>query len=426
MFWDEAAETLERDALDRLKLERLRELVLRLGARVPYYRDALRDTPPPSSLDALGSLPFTTKESLRQHYPFGLLAVPRERVVRVHASSGTTGRPTVVAYTRGDMGLWGDVMARLLTAGSVSSSDVVHNAYGYGLFTGGLGFGLGSETVGAATVPVSGGNTARQLLLLEDFGASVLCATPSYALVLAEALEESHIGLDRLKLRVGFLGAEPWGEGLRAEIESRLGLRAFDSYGLSEIIGPGVAAECEARAGLHIFEDHFLPEVINPETNAPVGDGEEGELVITTLTKEALPLLRYRTRDRVRLDRSACSCGRTSVRMSKVLGRTDDMLIIRGVNVFPSQVEEALLPVEGLAPQYVLYVDRVEGLDALEVHVERAAATPAEAAGQVAEAARRRVESILGIRVAVRVVEPKALDRSEGKAIRVVDRRSGG
>ena len=409
--WNEV-EAMDRADLKRLQLERLTALLGRVRPGVEA----------PRSLEALAELSFTTKDALRQHYPFGLLAVPLDRIVRVHASSGTTGKPTVVAYTAADMALWAEVMARTLTMGGVSSADVVHNAYGYGLFTGGLGFGLGAETVGAATVPVSGGNTPRQLMLLEDFGATVLCATPSYALVLAEALAEHEISRERLKLRVGYFGAEPWGEGLRGELESKLGLRAFDCYGLSEIIGPGVAAECRERAGLHIFEDHFLPEVVDPETGAPVPDGELGELVITTLTKEGLPLLRYRTRDRVRLNREPCRCGRTLARMSKVLGRTDDMIVVRGVNVFPSQVETALSQVPGLSANYVIYIDRGKvRLDEIEVEVEHVPG--ARNVDELRERARGRLSEVLGIRVAVDVVAPQVLERSQGKAVRVVDRR---
>jgi len=420
----EPPETMRRGGLDELQLARLDALVKRLRGAVPYYEEALSAVPDIRSLSELAALPFTTKRTLRDHYPFGLLAVPQERVVRVHASSGTTGKPTVVAYTAADMALWGEVVARVMAMAGVTSADIVHNAFGYGLFTGGLGFGIGSEVVGASTVPVSGGNTARQIMLLEDFGASVLCATPSYALVLAEALAEAGIGVERLALRCGFFGAEPWGESVRTEIETKLGLRAFDSYGLSEIIGPGVAGECEASAGLHIAEDHFLPEVVDPDSGSPLGDGEEGELVITTLTKEALPLLRYRTRDRVCLDHTRCACGRTSVRMSKVLGRTDDMLIVRGVNVFPSQIEEALLSVDGASPHYVIYVDRLrDGLDSLEIAVERALGHDASMAGTIASGAKKRIEDILGIRVSVDVVAPKQIARSQGKAVRVVDRR---
>lgn len=380
------------------------------------------------SLDDLDKLPFTTKQDLRDHYPFGMFAVPLEQIVRVHASSGTTGKPTVVGYTRRDMELWGEVMARTLRAGDVTTEDVVHNAYGYGLFTGGLGFGLGAETIGAATVPVSGGFTKRQLMLMEDFGATVLCCTPSYALVLAETAEEEGIDFrERMKLRVGFFGAEPWTEAIRREIEARLGLEAFDIYGLSEIIGPGVSVECHEHNGLHIFEDHFLAEIIDPATGERLPYGSEGELVFTTLTKEGMPLIRYRTRDRVRLFVDSCPCGRTLVRMSKVLGRTDDMLIIRGVNVFPSQIEEALLKVEGLAPQYVILIDRPKDqLDQLEVWVEATEELYRRgeyAVKQVQEQAMEELHEILGLNVQVQVVEPHKIQRSEGKAVRVLDRR---
>ncbi|MGH9334986.1 MAG: phenylacetate--CoA ligase family protein, partial [Vicinamibacteria bacterium] len=404
MFWAEENETLDRDSLSRLQLDRLQALLARVTRDVPYYRQKLSGIAPEevSSLAVLSELPFTTKDTLREHYPFGLLAVPLERVVRIHASSGTTGKQTVVVYTRADMALWGEVMARTLVSGGVTSDDVVHNAYGYGLFTGGLGFGLGAETVGAATVPASSGQTSRHLKLLEDFGATVLCCTPSYALVLAETAEQEGIDLRaRLKLRVGFFGAEPWSQSIREEVETRLSVEAFDVYGLSEIIGPGVAVDCGEHQGLHINEDHFLPEVIDPETGAVLPTGRVGELVFTTLTKEALPLIRYRTRDRVRLTREPCACGRAFARMSKVQGRTDDMLIVRGVNVFPSQIEEALLGVPGIAPQYAILVDRgKDHLDDLEVWVEPTAESDRGdfSLRERARLAQERVESILGIR----------------------------
>ncbi len=352
-------ETIGRDELERLQLERLQALVPRLAMDVPFYRESLENVDPPRSLEELASLPFTTKQTLRDHYPFGLLAVPRERILRVHASSGTTGKPTVVAYTEDDMALWGEVMARLLTAGGVTSSDLVHNAYGYGLFTGGLGFGLGAETVSASTVPASGGHTARHIMLIEDFGATVL-----------------------------------------------------------------FSGECSEHRGLHIAEDHFLAEVVDPESGEPLSGDAEGELVLTTLTKQGLPLLRYRTRDLVRLNRERCACGRTSARMSKVLGRTDDMLIVRGVNVFPTQIEQALLSVDGLAPQYVILVDRGQNrLDDLEIQVEALEAASDEAVVEIQKRAKKKVEETLGIRVKLRVVPPKELERSQGKAVRVVDRR---
>lgn len=426
----ENPESLDRESLSRLQLERLRSLVERIARDVPFYREQLKDVSPDAldSLDALSDLPFTHKKTLRENYPFGLFAVPRREVVRIHASSGTTGKPTVVGYTRADMALWGEVMGRTLRAGGVTEEDVVHNAYGYGLFTGGLGFGLGAETVGASTVPVSSGNTARQLMLLEDFGATVLCSTPSYALVLAEAAE--HEGIDiasRFRLRAGFFGAEPWTEAMREELERRLGLEAYDVYGLSEIIGPGVGVECREHRGLHIQEDHFLPEVIDPDTGKPIAGDGEGELVVTTLTKEALPLLRYRTRDRVRLTREPCACGRTTARMSKVQGRTDDMLIVRGVNVFPSQIEEALLSVAGIAPQYLILVDRgKDHMDELEVLVEPT--EESERRGEFAlkelqRLAQDKLVSVLGIRARIRVVSRREIERSQGKAARVIDRR---
>ena len=427
MFWDESQETLPHEALADLQMERLGSMLARLKESVPFYQHTLRDILPKDirTLDDIRQLPFTTKDDLRDHYPFGLLAVPLTEVVRLHASSGTTGRATVVGYSRKDMDLWADVMARTMKAGGVTPADVVHNAYGYGLFTGGLGFGLGAETVGAATVPVSSGMSKRQLQLLEDLGATVLCCTPSYGLALLDSAEAS--GIDwkkRMRTRIGFMGAEPWTDSMRQEISARMGIEAFDIYGLSEVIGPGVAVECSAHDGLHIWDDHFLPEVIDPESGEPASEGEVGELVFTTLTKEALPLLRYRTRDRVRLKTEPCSCGRTSVRMSKVFGRTDDMLIIRGVNVFPSQIEAALLAVDGLAPHYLILVDRQEKrLDDIEVRVEPTATTNIDRE-HLAATARDRVQQTLGIKVGLRVVEPGSLERSQGKAVRVVDRRA--
>jgi phenylacetate-CoA ligase len=432
MYWSSDLETMPRDGLRALQLERLQALVERVAATSPHYQKAFAESGVQpgdiQSLDDLSQLPFTTKQDLRDHYPFGMLTVPLEQIVRVHASSGTTGKPTVVGYTRRDLQIWAEVMARTLTAGGVTAQDLVHNAYGHGLFTGGLGFTLGAETVGAATVPVSGGFTRRQLMLMEDFGATVLCCTPSYALVLAETAAGEQIDFRaRMKLRAGFFGAEPWTEAMRQEIEARLGLEAFDAYGLSEIIGPGVAVECHAHDGLHIFEDHFLPEVIDPATGERLPDGAEGELVFTTLTKEGMPVIRYRTRDRVRLFSGTCRCGRTLVRMSKVQGRTDDMLIVRGVNVYPSQIEEALLRVSGLAPQYEIQVDRAnDSLDELEIWVEATEETHRRGACAIQEAqaqALEQVREMLGITVQVQVVAPYQIERSQGKAVRVLDRR---
>jgi phenylacetate-CoA ligase len=397
---------------------------------VPFYRDKLAeaDITPDSihSLDDLARVPFTTKQHLRDHYPFGLLAVPLEQVVRIHASSGTTGKLTVVGYTRADLELWSHMMARALAAAGVTATDMVHNAYGYGLFTGGLGFHDGATRIGAAAIPVSGGNTTRQVQLMQDFGSTVLCCTPSYALLIAETAIAEGIDLAALRLKVGLFGAEPWSEQMRAAIEARLGLRALDHYGLSEVLGPGVASECLHQYGLHINEDHFIPEIIDPATGERLPDGAVGELVFTCVTKEALPLLRYRTHDRTRLLREPCACGRTTVRMAKVLGRTDDMLIVRGVNVFPSQIETALLQVGEVAPHYQIVVDRQQTrLDELNVLVEAPAEVVVDAR-RLQQLERRLTASVarmLGITCRVQVVGPQQLPRSEGKAVRVVDKR---
>jgi len=425
-----AAETLPRDALVEMQLERLRSGVARVARSVPFYRDALTgvgvDARDIRSLSDLSNLPFTVKQDLRDHYPFGLIAAPMSDVVRIHASSGTTGKPTVVAYTRKDIGLWSELMARSYAAAGVTEHDIVHNAYGYGLFTGGLGFHYGAELIGATVVPISGGNTKRQLMLMRDFGCTVLCCTPSYALLLAETAQAQTEGAESLKLRVGMFGAEPWSENMRTEIESRLGIIALNCYGLSEVIGPGVAVECTEQNGLHIFEDHFIAEVVDPITGEPLPDGQSGELVLTCLTKEALPLLRYRTRDRTRLIRDACACGRTTARMERVVGRTDDMITVRGVNVFPSQIETVLLQIDGVEPHYQIIVDRsARHIDELELLVE----TSAEVFGSshrldgVEKRLRFEIESALGITCTVRVVGPQQIERSEGKAVRVVDRR---
>jgi phenylacetate-CoA ligase len=413
--------------LAALQLRRLRRAVAWAAERVPLYRERLARAGVHSddlqSLDDLRRLPFTEKSDFRDTYPYGLLAVPLERIVRIHASSGTTGKPTVVAYTRGDLETWSEVMARTLQMGGVGSADVVHNAYGYGLFTGGLGFHYGAERVGAAVIPMSGGFTERQLTAFTDFGSSVLCCTPSYALHLAEALGDAGIATKDLRLRVGFFGAEPWTEAMRDAIESRLDVMALNIYGLSEVIGPGVAVECPERRGMHVAEDHFLPEIVDPATLEPVPPGVTGELVFTTLTKEALPLLRYRTRDLTAIDPAPCPCGRTLVRIGRIMARTDDMLIVRGVNVYPSQIEHALLGVPGLAPHYLLVLRRESALDALEVRVETAGEGPA--AGALSTLARRRIHEITGITADVSVVSPRTLERSVGKAKRVLDLRNG-
>jgi phenylacetate-CoA ligase len=430
-YWQREIECMPRADLEKLQGARLRKVVAAATERVPLYRERLTQAGVTAddinSLDDLRRLPFTVKDDLRDTFPYGMFAVPMEQVVRIHASSGTTGKQTVVGYTRHDIGVWAEVIARTLAAGSTTAADIVHNAYGYGLFTGGLGLHYGSELIGAAVIPVSGGQTKRQVQIMQDFGSTVLCCTPSYALVIAETAAEMGVEFARLPLRVGFFGAEPWTDGMRAEMEQKLAVDALDIYGLSEIIGPGVAYECLEKAGLHIAEDHFLPEVINPDTGEPVGAGERGELVLTTLTKEALPLIRYRTRDLTVLDETRCACGRTCRRMRRVTGRSDDMLIIRGVNVFPSQIESVIVGIEGVSPHYLLAVDRKPGkMDELEVWIEiseDAFSDEMKELEQLEQRVLREIENVLGLSVRVKLVEPKAIARSEGKAKRVVDRR---
>ncbi len=431
MIYDIANETQPREELEALQLRRLKALVERVYHLVPFYRRKMDDIKvKPQDIKSLADLeilPFTTKQDIRDNYPFGLFAVPMEQIVRLHASSGTTGKPTPVAYTQRDLDTWADLMARTLSAAGVHRGDIVHIAYGYGLFTGGLGFHYGVERLGATVIPVSGGQTRRQMMLIQDFGPTVLCCTPSFALYLAEVAQEMGINFRDTKLRVGIFGAEPWSEAMRAEIENRLGLDALDIYGLSEIIGPGVAVEClEAKHGLHLFEDHFLPEIIDPNTLERLRPGEMGELVITTLTKEAFPLLRYRTRDVTSIDYAPCKCGRTIGRIQRIQGRSDDMLIIRGVNVFPSQIESVLMEVPGVAPHYQLIVDRVGPLDTLEVAVEVDEATFSDEVKEMQALAKRiesRIKDYLTVSVKVRLVEPRSIPRSEGKAQRVIDKR---
>jgi phenylacetate-CoA ligase len=426
-IWNPEVETLPREQMEALQLERLRSCVARvLGAVAPLaarLRAAgVADPRDIGSLTDLRRLPFTTKADLRDHYPFGLLGVPREELIRVHASSGTRGKPSVAPYTRHDMAVWGEVMARCMAAAGVRPGMVVHNAYGYGLFTGGLGFHHGAELIGCTVIPVSGGFTQRQVMLLRDFGGAVLCATPSYALAIAEAVERAGLAPGDLSLELGLFGAEPWTEAMRLEIERRLGLTAVNIYGLSEIVGPGVSGECrEVRSGSHVHEDHFLPEIIDPDTGEPLPAGREGELVFTPITKQALPVIRYRTGDIATLDTTACACGRTTVRMSRVRGRRDDMLIIRGVNLYPSEIERILLGVADAAPHYQLVVERPGALDELSLACE------ATREGVDRDALRARIEHELhqqtGITVAVRVLDAGSVPRSEGKAVRVIDRR---
>jgi phenylacetate-CoA ligase len=428
MMWTPSVEAARRDDLQRLQDERLRATVARAYRAVPFYRERLeRAGLRPEDIRTTADLPRippTTKDDLRRLYPFGLLACPREEVVELHCSSGTTGYPTAAGYTRADLETWGEVMARTLASGGVRRGDLVHNAYGYGLFTGGLGFHYGALRLGATVLPTSAGNTARQVRLLREFGATVLCCTPSYALHLAEALETTPG--PPWALRCGVFGAEPWCEGTRREIERRLRIRAFDCYGLSEVIGPGVAAECEAHAGLHIQEDHFFPEVLDPGTGRPCPPGVRGELVLTTLTKEATPLLRYRTGDITSLVPEPCACGRTLVRMERPSGRVDDMLIVRGVNVFPSEIESVLLQIPELSPHYQIVLERPRALDVLEVRVEARPGVGPEAVAGLQERAQRALRSELGLSATVTVLPPGELPRSEGKALRIIDRRRSG
>ena len=423
---------MPRAELTILQVQRLRQQVTRAYERVPFYRQALEECGVrPEDIRALEDierLPLTIKDNFRTTYPYGLFAVPLKEVVRLHASSGTTGKPVVSGYTRADMAMWGEVMARTFAAGGVTADDIFQNFYGYGLFTGGLGAHIGAELIGTTVVPISGGLTRRQVQLMEDFGVTAIGGTPSYTLVVAETAAGEGVDLrSRMKVRVGFFGAEPWTEGMRREIEERFGLEAFDIYGLTEVIGPGVAAECSQHQGLHINEDHFYPEVIDPESGKRLPDGEAGELVFTCLTREALPLLRYRTRDRVALLHNACPCGRTSVRMQRVRGRTDDMLIVRGVNVFPTQIEQVLLSHPGLTSNYQILVDRQrDQLDELEVQVEMDEALHhkgGEAIGALQASVTEDLRQALGLQAHVLIAEPYHLPRSEGKVKRVVDRR---
>ncbi len=430
-YYNKEAETMPREQLKALQSERLCAMVKRVYEKIPLYRKRFDEIglKPESikSIDDISKLPFTTKQDLRDNYPFGLFAVPMEEVVRIHASSGTTGKQTVVGYTENDMKLWGEVMARTLGAGGITSSDIGHISYGYGLFTGGLGGGLGSETIGCATIPASTGNTRRQVTILQDFKPSFILATPSYALTIAEFMEQNGISKEDISLKAGFFGAEPWTESMRKEIEQRLGLKAYDIYGLSEVIGPGVAYECECQHGLHVNEDHFYLEIINPETGEPVPDGVEGEIVFTCMTKEALPLIRYRTRDVGMRIPGECECGRSFVRMVKPAGRTDDMLIIRGVNVFPSQIESVLVDMDGIAPFFQMIVEREGNLDKLTVLVELNEDAFTDEVRKLEAISKRvtdAIHSVLGISAKVKLVEPKSIERFEGKAKRVIDKRT--
>jgi phenylacetate-CoA ligase len=434
MIYNEEFETLPREALEALQRKRLQQVIQRVYHTVGFYKKAFDEAGvKPEDLKTLADLkrfPFTTKEDLRNNYPFGMFATPMSNIVRLHASSGTTGRSTVVGYTKRDIDTWSELVARCFVAAGLTKNDMIHNAYGYGLFTGGLGAHYGAERIGASVIPMSGGNTKRQIMILQDFGPTAICCTPSYALNLAEQGRAMGVDMQSLKLRVGIFGAEPWSEQMRQELENALDITAMNIYGLSEVMGPGVAMECtEGREGMHIFEDHFLVETINPATGEVLPPGEKGEIVFTTLTKEAFPLIRYRTRDISQLFPSPCRCGRTHVRMDRITGRSDDMLIIRGVNVFPSQIEAILVGIEGLEPHYQLIVDRVGTLDTLEVQVEVTESRFANADEvKVLQSLERQIlkdmKDYLGITAKVKLVGPKSLQRSEGKAQRVIDKRN--
>ena len=430
MIWNPQRECADRQQMQELQGSALQAMIRRIYNHVPFYRNRLMalgmEPGDIRSVEQLKLLPFTTKTDLRDNYPFGLFTLPQSEVVRIHASSGTTGKPTVVGYSRADIELWAEVVARSLTMAGIHNGDTIQIAYGYGPFTGGLGLHYGAEKIGATVIPISTGNTKKQLQFMTDFRASVLACTPSYAAHLGESILKEGISPDDVRLRIGVFGAEPWTGEMRREIEKLLQIKAYDIYGLSEVIGPGVSMECECQCGNHVFEDHFIPEIIDPETLEVLPDGELGELVFTTVSKEAMPLLRYRTRDLTRLHRTKCDCGRTLVRMEKCLGRTDDMLIIRGVNVFPSQVESVLMEMAETTPHYQLIVRREHNLDTLEIRVEVDQQNWSDSIREL-EGIRRRIDhsirSLLGISATIRLVEPYSIARSEGKAQRIIDER---
>ncbi len=430
MVWNHEIECADRQLLHDLQSRRLRDTVHRIYNNVPAYRKKMKELGMEpgdiKSIEQLKDLPFTNKSDLRDNYPFGLFTVPQSEVVRIHASSGTTGKPTVVGYTQYDLDIWTEVVARSLTMAGVHRGDTIQVAYGYGPFTGGLGLHYGAERVGATVIPISTGNTQKQLQFMTDFKSTVLACTPSYAAHLGESIKKNGISPDEINLRIGIFGAEPWTNEMRAQIEGLLDIKSYDIYGLSEIIGPGVSMECECQCGSHIFEDHFVPEIIDPETLEVLPYGELGELVFTTISKEAMPLIRYRTRDLTRLHIDKCDCGRTMVRMDKCMGRSDDMLIIRGVNVFPSQIESVLLEMEETSPHYQIVIDRERNLDIMEIRVELNEKFRTDSIREL-EAIRRRIDhnikSILGIGAAIKLVEPHSIERSEGKAKRIIDNR---
>ncbi|MCL1793471.1 MAG: phenylacetate--CoA ligase [Oscillospiraceae bacterium] len=429
-YWNKPAETMPRGQIREIQLKKLRAAVENVYSNVPHYREKMQKKGlipgDIKTLEDLSALPVTTKQELRDNYPFGLFAVPMEEIVRIHASSGTTGKQTVVGYTRRDIDVWAECMARCLVMAGADKSSRVQVGYGYGLFTGGLGAHYGAEKLGAVTIPASSGNTHRQITMLKDFGVTHLCCTPSYSLYIAESMLEMGFGKNDLKLKAGIFGAEPWSAAMRSEIESRLGIRAHDIYGISEIMGPAVSQDCRAQNGLHIWEDCFIPEITDPDTDMPVKEGEMGDLVITTINKEGFPLIRYKTKDICSLDYGQCACGRTHVRMSKPAGRTDDMLIIRGVNVFPSQIESVLLCMGEVQPHYQIIVDRINNLDTMTVEVEISETMFYDNVKGIETAERnlsKQIDSALGISAKIRLVEPGSIARSEGKAKRIIDKR---
>jgi phenylacetate-CoA ligase len=431
LIWDKMAETMPREELAKLQIKRLKKTIQHACANVPFYQKLFHDNRirqnDIKSLKDLSKIPFTYKADMQASYPYGMFALPLEGIVRIHSSSGTTGKPTVVGYSRNDLDSWSELIARLLTAGGVTKKDIVQIAFGYGLFTGGFGLHYGVEKIGATVVPVSSGNTERQMMIMKDFHTTALVCTPSYAMYLGEAIQDAGINLKDLHLRVGLFGAEPWTEAMRREIEKKLHISATDNYGLSEVMGPGVSMECQVKHGMHINEDHFIPEIIDPESGEVLAYGQTGELALTTLTKEAIPLIRFRTRDICSLIEEPCECGRTFIRMTKPHGRTDDMLIIRGVNVFPSQVEAILMEMEETAPHYQLVITRDSALDELEIQVEvneSFLSDEMKKMREIEEKIRQKVRARLGLTAYIRLVEPKTIERSVGKAKRVIDKRN--
>ena len=430
MYWNEHIECMPREQLKKLQGQRLQDTVYRVYQNVPFYRKKMQEAglAPENikSIEDINKLPFTTKADLRDNYPYGLFASPMSEIIRIHASSGTTGKPTVVGYTRNDITNWSEVAARALVCAGGNSHSVVQVAYGYGLFTGGLGMHYGVEKLGGSVIPISGGNTKRQIMIMKDFGSTIICCTPSYALYISEVMQEMGVEPSELKLQSAILGAEPWSEEMRRDIENKLGIKAFDIYGLSEIMGPGVSCECSKQVGMHINEDMFYPEIVNPETLEVENEGKTGELVFTTILKEGIPLLRYRTRDITQLNSEVCTCGRTFTRMQKVMGRTDDMLIIRGVNVFPTQIETVLDRFREISLNYVIYVTREKSVDMLEVKVELSEKLYSDEIKEIEKLQKRieaEIHAVLNINVKVTLVGPKTIERSEGKAKRVIDLR---